>query len=43
MDKLGDTMTEYYNRENSRNSDEPETNFEVGDIVAAPFQLDDKM
>ena len=36
-------MTEYYNRENSRNSDEPETNFEVGDIVAAPFQLDDKM
>jgi tudor domain-containing protein 2 len=43
LDKLGDIMTDFYHREYPRDSDEPETDFAVGDIVAAPFQLDDKM
>ncbi|CAG7826662.1 unnamed protein product [Allacma fusca] len=44
LDKLGEAMTDHYSRENSRKgTEDPEGDFQVGDIVASPFQLDDKM
>lgn len=40
LDKLCDTMTDYYH---AHPNDRSEPQFNVGDIVAAPFEVDGKM